>query len=289
MIMSGGVYMFKADMHVHTTSSDGLFEPEETVEWAKKKGIDVIAITDHDTVDGIERAVKAGKEFGVRIVPGVEMSCAYKDDEVHVVGLFIDYKNRELKERLENLSENRTLRGKKIVDRLNSLGVEIKYEDVLNEAKCGSVGKPHIARVLAATGAVKSFDEAFNKYLAKGKPADIAREKITVEEAVKLIKNAGGVAVVAHPGLLVNKNYPLELIFLGIDGMEVIHSIHDNDTVERIGKIVRDKKLLKSAGSDCHGNLIDGVPIVGNFYLNEEEFEKIEKVHLERVKENAKE
>ncbi len=275
-------------MHVHTTSSDGLFEPEETVKWAHDKGIDVIAITDHDSIDGIDRAIKAGDELGVRIVPGVEMSCTYKGEEVHIVGLFIDYKDKELKDRLRSLSESRTLRGKKIVDKLNALGIEIKYEDVLNEAKCGSVGKPHVARVLDAMGAVESFEEAFDKYLAKGKPADVEREKITVKEATELINKAGGIAVIAHPGLISNKNYPLELLFHGIDGMEVIHSIHDNDTIERIGKIVRDKNLLKSAGSDCHGNLIDGSPIIGDFYLTRDEFEEIEKAHLERVKSNAK-
>lgn len=280
--------MFKADMHIHTTSSDGLLEPEEVVEWAKKKNIDVIAITDHDSVDGIDRALKAGEKLGIEVIPGLEMSCTHKDEEVHITGLFIDYKNNELKDRLLSLSESRTLRGKQIVDKLNEINIDISYEDVLKEANCGSVGKPHVARVLVKKNIVKDSEEAFSKYLAKDRVADIPRAKISVKEATNLIHNAGGIAILAHPGLIKNKNIPLELIYKGIDGMEVIHSIHTDDTVERIGKIVKEKNLLKSAGSDCHGNLVNGQPIIGDYSLDEEEFNLLKEASVERKKLNAK-
>ncbi|MDO5707467.1 MAG: PHP domain-containing protein [Andreesenia angusta] len=280
--------MFKADMHVHTTASDGLLSPTEVIRWASKKEINAIAITDHDTVKGIEEAIDSGKRYGVKVIPGVEMSCIYKESEVHIVGLFIDHNDKKLNDKFKELSESRTKRGKKIISNLREIGIDIDYDELLKEANCDSIGKPHIARLLIKKNYAEDMQDAFKKYLLNGKPGDVERAKILVPEAIELIKSVNGIAIIAHPGLIKRKVYPLELLRYNPDGMEVLHSIHDKHTIERIGKIVREKNLLKSAGSDCHGNLYDGIPILGDFYLNRDEYEAILKKHLERKIENGK-
>ena len=281
--------MFKADMHVHTTASDGVFSPEEAVKWAADKNIDTIAVTDHDTVNGLEEAFEAGRKYGVNIIPGAEMSCLYKEDEVHIVGLFIDYENEDLKKKFKELSEARTKRGAKIAENLRKEGIDISYEEILKEAQCDSVGKPHVARVLVKKGYAEDMDDAFKKYLVRGKPGDVERKKITVPEAAELIHNAGGIAIVAHPGIIRHREYAEEILQYDIDGMEVIHSIHSEETIKRIQKLVDDRGLLKSAGSDCHGKLIDGVPMIGDYYLTEEEFNALKKRRDERMKTNGEE
>lgn len=275
--------MYKADMHVHTTASDGILSPIEVVRLAKKKNVDTIAITDHDTVNGVEEAISEGLKENINVVPGVEFSCKYLDEEVHIVGLFIDYKNELILEKFKHLSESRTKRGKIIVEKLRENGIQIDYNEVLNEANCDSIGKPHIARILINKGYAQNMDDAFKKYLSKNKPGDIPREKVSIEESISLIHNANGIAILAHPGLI-KEEYLKDILKYDLDGLEVIHSIHSEEVIDKLDKLAKENNLIKSAGSDCHGELKNGRIIIGDYFLNKDEFESLKKRHYERMK-----
>lgn len=187
------VMELRADLHIHTLASDGGLTPLEVVEAGTEAGLTAIAITDHDTVDGVDEAVDAGKRFGIEVVPGVEISTIHEETtEVHILGYFIDHHNQALKERLDFLKDARWERGKKMVELLNVAGVDVTFERVTDIAKGGAVGRPHVARAICEAGAASSMDSAFGKFLQLGGPAYVARFKITPFEAVHLIREAGG-------------------------------------------------------------------------------------------------
>lgn len=276
--------MYRADLHVHTTASDGLLAPSEVVEWAAKKEVDAVAITDHDSVSGIDEAIEAGRRLGVCVIPGIEFSCTYRDEEIHILGYFIDHKSRCLNDKLKELAKSRESRGLRIIEKLLESNIEISYEEVKAESKGGSVGRPHIARILVKKGIASSVEEAFRQYLVKGKLGYVDREKITVSEAADLIHGAGGVVVMAHPGIVKNQNYPKEILRYDIDGIEVIHSAHDEDTTCRYEKLASSLGMAKTAGSDCHGNMIEGKPIIGDFSIGKSDVEILVAIHKKHKK-----
>jgi 3',5'-nucleoside bisphosphate phosphatase len=242
----------KTDLHTHTNYSDGFFSPTELVELAYKSGIELLSITDHDNVNGIEEAEKAASKYGIEIIPGVEISTDIRNTEIHILGYFIDPANAELEHYLSFFRDERHKRAKRIVEKLNILGLEISIGDVLKHVKKGTIGRPHIAQALLENKLVNSYYEAFNKYLGNNAPAYEKKVHLSPQSAFKIISDAGGLSFIAHPG-----NMPeiliKELIEDGVDGIEVIHPSHSADRTKFYRGIVNQYYLLESGGSDFHG------------------------------------
>ncbi|TKI54518.1 PHP domain-containing protein [Brevibacillus antibioticus] len=244
-----------ADLHTHTRASDGTCEPAENVRLAKEAGLAALAITDHDTVAGIPEAIEAAHALGVEIIPGVEVSSVGKGQDIHVLGYFVPYEDPAFEERLFRLRETRHERNQLLIERLQELGIDISLEKVY-QRKQGTdknIGRPHIAEELMELGVVSTIAEAFDKYLGKGGAAYVNPPRITPQEAITLIKEAGGVAVLAHPGLYDDEELVQELIVFGLDGIEVNHP--DNDEVQkmRYSKWAAQYGLVVTGGSDFHG------------------------------------
>ncbi|RKD34503.1 PHP domain-containing protein [Thermohalobacter berrensis] len=281
--------MDKIDLHVHTSASDSLLTPEEVIEWAVKKGIKGIAITDHDTVEGIDRAINKAKEYSqIMVIPGIEFSCDYKDEEIHILGYFIDYKSTQIKEVTKRLKDSRLKRGRKMIEKLSSMGFDISIKDIEDGISSDFIGRPHIARVLVEKGYADSVEEAFEKYINKGRPGYVKRKKLSIDESINLIHKTGGVAVIAHPGLIKNKDAINLVLQKGIDGIEAIHSKHTDEDIKYYKHIAEEFKLFITGGSDCHGKLVDGEPILGDFFTNLVQVKKMkEKSKLYKSKEEV--
>jgi len=261
----------KADLHTHTNYSDGKFTPSELVRKAKSSGLNYLSITDHDNVDGLDEAIETGKEIGLEVIPGVELSSDYKGREVHILGYFFDYKNPELLEYLISFRKLRLERAEKIVNKLNNLKIPIKMDEVLDKVKGNtSIGRPHIAFALIDGNYIHNYYEAFVKYIGDGKPAYEKKKNIETKEAIKLISKAGGVSFVAHPGKNIRDEALIEIIEQGIDGIEVIHPSHSPDYVTYFQDFASQYFLLESGGSDFHGGRINDDSILGTFWVSEQ-------------------
>ncbi|OWZ83110.1 PHP domain-containing protein [Natranaerobius trueperi] len=241
------------DLHVHSTASDGILLPEELLQRADNKNLSYMALADHDTLLGTKKLMENNNSQNVQVVPAVEITSDYKDGEIHILGYFIDIYSKKLNETLKTMRSERTVRIEKMIGNLSDLGCEISKKNVFKNAGAGTVGRPHIARELVNYGYVNDVVEAFDRYLAKDKPAYVPREKLTPKEAIDLIKNNGGVAVWAHPGLVKSPyEYLLELIDLGIQGVELYHPSHSINFEIEWKKLCEDKELLITGGSDFH-------------------------------------
>lgn len=241
------------DMHTHSVFSDGIYSPSKLVDYAIQKGLSGIAITDHDTVDGIEEAKKRANIYeDFIIIPGVELSAEYNNEEVHILGYMINYKTKYLLNILQRLQETRSNRVIKMIDKLKKIGIKANYEDVVKIAGDGAIGRPHIARYLVQNGYVQTIGEAFIKYLAKGAPAYVPKHKLTPACAIDIIRKAGGVPVAAHPGLLKSETILNYLIDIGIDGIEVYHPKHTAEQSEKYLKLAQKYNLFITGGSDFH-------------------------------------
>ena len=243
------------DLHVHSTASDGLLTSEELLLRADEIGLDGLAISDHDTVKGIEEAYifLAAHPLPLQFIPGIEMNTEVEENEIHILGYFIDYHNSRLLHRLEEIKEARWERARKMVYRLKSMGLAISFEQVEKLAQGDLIGRPHVARALTEKGYVFSVKEAFDKYIGKGRPAYVPRYKFMPQEAIHLIKGAGGVPILAHPGLLRNKELIHEVIDLGIAGLEVYYPEHTSQQVDGFLQLCQQFNLLVTGGSDFHG------------------------------------
>ncbi|MCL4498744.1 MAG: PHP domain-containing protein [Chloroflexi bacterium] len=242
------------DLHVHSTASDGTLNPRELVEAASAIGLSAIAICDHDSVEGIDEGLAAGKLLGVEVVPAIEISTIASGWDTHLLGYFIDHKAPTLLGILGRLRESRKARAEKIVNELNRLGVNLALEDVQAEADGGAVGRAHIARALVGTGAVSGLQEAFSKYLAKGRPGYILKDVLEPFEAIELIHSLGGLVSLAHPGVTKSSAYLDILITHGLDAIEAYHTEHSPGQRAFYAKLARQKGLLVTGGSDCHGS-----------------------------------
>ncbi|MGE5329576.1 MAG: PHP domain-containing protein [Deltaproteobacteria bacterium] len=267
------------DLHVHTTASDGSFKPYELVKYASEKGLCAIAITDHDTVSGINEAEKAGDKFGVEIIPGLEISVDH-ESEMHILGYFIKASGN-FEAKLENLRLRRNLRNEKIINKLRHLGFDISIDDIINEAQGESIGRPHIASLMMRKGYVKSIYEAFEIYLGEGKKAYYERERISPKEGIELIKCAGGIPVLAHPKYL-NQNrleeVVVELKDTGIQGIEVYYSLNKKEETKRYSRLAKKYGLIATGGTDFHGANKPDIDIgrgLGDFRL---EYDVVEKM-----------
>ena len=257
------------DLHIHTTYSDGLLTPKQVIDLAVKKGLDGISITDHDTVLGIKSAIEYSTNIdNFYIVPGIEFGCVYKNEEVHILGYFIDYKSSDIIDISKKIREFRVLRGLEMIDKLNSLGINLPVDKVKNLSEKEYIGRPHIARMLVELGYVNSVVEAFDKYIGMGKPAYVERYKLEIGDTIDLIHKTNGIAILAHPGILKNKEIINYCIRLGIDGLEAIHSKHNKAQVKYLLEIGKDHGLIITGGSDCHGEIIHGDYLLGKYYIN---------------------
>jgi predicted metal-dependent phosphoesterase TrpH len=246
---AGGAFV---DLHTHTTASDGILAPEQVVEAAAAAGLKAIAITDHDTIDGVARAEAAGARLGIRIVPGVELSAVVADHEVHILALNVIRLDR-IAERLASLREMRIGRAKQIVEKLNAVGVPITFEEVLVAAGGGAVGRPHVARVMIERGFATDLRDAFHKYLRAGGRAYVAKDKLSVADAVSIAHEAGAVAVWAHPSQAGRRERLEPMVAAGLDGVEVLHPSHGSEDIARLRALTDFFALLPSGGSDWHG------------------------------------
>ena len=255
------------DLHIHTTASDGSLTPSQVVHYAKEKDLKAIAITDHDTIEGNEEAFIEGRREGIEVVPGVEISVDYSPGTMHMLGYFITIEDTTLEEKLTLLQDSRSDRNPKIIKKLNEMSLALTYDEVVQESGGGQVGRPHIAQVLVKKGYVKSIQEAFNKYLGKGAPAYIDKFRLSAEEAITMITNAGGISVLAHPFTLnCNNSDELDalverLVEQGLEGLEVYHSEHDERKTSHYHILAKRYNLVITGGSDFHGKNMQGIDL----------------------------
>ncbi|TBL78319.1 PHP domain-containing protein [Paenibacillus thalictri] len=246
-----------ADLHSHTTASDGTQSPAANVRLAQAVGLAAIAITDHDTVAGVEEALAEGKTIGIHVVPGVEISTVALGQDIHVLGLYIDHTDPVLLARLAELREVRDRRNELMLGKLAELGMHITMEDVLAQKELSggdeTIGRPHIAAALMSKGYVAAISEAFEKYLGKSGAAYINPPRIHPRTAIEWIREAGGTPVLAHPGLYGADELIPELAGAGLEGLEVYHSDHTPEQELKYARIAEGLNLIVTAGSDFHG------------------------------------
>ena len=243
----------RADLHVHTTASDGTESPEQVVALASAMGLGCLAIADHDTLEGIGPAVQEGRRRKLEVLPAIELGTEHRGQEIHMLGYLVDLSSRQLLSELAYFRRTRLERVTGMVNRLNGLGFPIVRERVLEIAGGGSVGRPHIARALVETGRVGSVEEAFELYIGDGRPGFVPRYKYSPAKAVRLIRSAGGVPVLAHPGLAPADELIPALIPEGLQGIEVYHPSHTPQVSDYYLSLCRRLGLLATGGSDYHG------------------------------------
>ena len=254
--------MNRIDLHTHSSYSDGSLSPRQLVQLAKKRRLRAIALTDHDTVAGVEEALQAGNELGVEVVPGVEISAQYTPGTMHILGYYIRASHRELQGALKKLQQARAARNPKIIERLQALGLELTTTEVL-DLSAGQVGRPHIARALVNRGYVSSIDEAFERYLKKGAIAYVEKFRFPPEEAIAIIRRAGGISVLAHPFTLgMAKSDELSQLVrglrkMGLEGIEVFYPNHTEEMAVIYEDVAKRLGLICTGGSDFHGNFRD--------------------------------
>ena len=242
------------DLHAHSHASDGVLAPSGLVAAALEQGLDVIALTDHDTTAGVAEALAAGRELGVEVIPGVEFGTTVAAGELHMLGYGVDITDATLQASLLALREGRERRAERIVERLNAAGVPVELAEVQELAGAGSVGRAHVARALVRRGVVRSVDEAFARFLGRGMVGDVPRPRLTAEEAIDAIHAAGGVAVLAHPFSVADLDETLpRLVRHGLDGLETFYAMYDPLRQAELAVLAAANRLLPTGGSDFHG------------------------------------
>jgi 3',5'-nucleoside bisphosphate phosphatase len=247
------------DLHLHTTASDGVLRPSEMVRYAKSKGLQAIAITDHDTIEGCQEGLKEGEKIGFEVIPGIEISAQHIPGSMHILGFFLDIHHPLLNERLTFLQKSRAERNPKIVEKLNRLGIEITYQEVLEASGGGQVGRPHFANVLVEKKYVRNFQEAFDRFLKKGAPAYVEKVRFTSKDAIHFINEAKGVAVLAHPntlgvgGYLELEKLIIQLVEAGLQGIEVYYPEHSPTEIAQFKAFAERYSLVSTGGTDYHG------------------------------------
>jgi predicted metal-dependent phosphoesterase TrpH len=243
----------RADLHMHSTASDGTLPPAQQMAWAAEQGLAAVALTDHDTIHGWDEALAAGARLGLEIVPGCELSTEVERSEVHILAYYFDRAEPAMVELLQRMRGGRRARAAETVAKLHALGhSQVSLEAIL-AAGGESVGRPHIAQALVDSGIVRTKQEAFERFLTLGRPAYVPRPKLTPAEAIGIVHGAGGVAVLAHPGLVKNDNIVREVIKQGIDGIEAYHSDHGDGQRQFYARWGHDAGLIVTGGTDSHG------------------------------------
>ncbi len=255
--------MNRVDLHSHSTVSDGSYTPGEVVSMAVRAGLAGLALTDHDNIGGVTIAMQAGKREGILVVPGVEISAEFDRGTCHILGYFFDPSDKIFQEKLAYLQHARAERNPKIAKKLQKLGIDITYEEVQAIAGAEQVGRPHFARILMSKGIVKDFNEAFERFLGKGKAAYVDKFRYQPEEAFEMIQASGGVVVLAHPYTLNLPDDELNALLkkwieLGLRGIEVFYPDHTEEMIDHYSRIADTLGLIKTGGSDFHGNNKEG-------------------------------
>jgi hypothetical protein len=264
-----------ADLHLHTLFSDGTFTPEELAQKGAQLGLVAMALTDHDTVEGCPRMAQACQSLGIEFIPGTELTAEFDGHEVHLLGYFMDVQQPKLLSAIKKFQDVRQERIREMVARLNNLGLPLRAETVFALANCLSPGRPHVARALALEGLCSSMDEAFERFLKKGRPAWVPKYKISALDAMDLLHQAGGLAVLAHPGLNHCDQIIPHLALVGLDGLECFHSKQTSTQSEYYLALAQRLHLAVTGGSDCHG-LSKGKPLIGGV--------KLPGIYLEQLK-----
>jgi predicted metal-dependent phosphoesterase TrpH len=263
-----------ADLHLHTNFSDGTYTPEELTAQGKRLGFHALALSDHDTVEGCARMKVACDASGIEFIPAAELTAELDGHELHLLGYFLDTTDARLLVELARFQDVRQSRIREMVAAIQKLGVPLNEETVFEVANCRAPGRPHVARALVKAGLCKSLDEAFERFLKNGKPAWVPKFKMSATQAIDLIHGAGGLAVMAHPGL----NHCDELISTlaecGMDGLECYHTKHPWAQAAHYEKMAEQLGLLITGGSDCHG-LSKGRPLIGGIKLPYQHVEKM--------------
>ena len=266
----------RIDLHLHTTASDGMLEPAAVMQAARAADVGVVSITDHDAMDGLEEARRAALAARLTLIPGVELSAYWGRVEFHILGYFIDHESDVLRGFLRKTRDARHRRLHAMLSRLQSMGMAIPADDVLGRARNGNVGRPHLARALVERGFVSSTDEAFDRYLGTDRPAYVPRPDVSVGEAIRVIREAGGIASLAHPGLHNRDEAIPDLVAAGLEAIEVYHPQHAFGRTGRYHRLASRLNLLVTGGSDFHGAGEGGhVSTLGVPSLPEFEFDRL--------------
>lgn len=266
---------YPVDLHLHTTASDGKFTPAEVIRNAAARGMKVVSITDHDTIGAYsDRSVFIlAEQSGIELVSGIEFSCYMGARSVHILGYFIDTDSEELHRIISMQKSERELRMRRMVDRLREMGMDrVSFDEIMKDAD-HSVGRPHLARHLMNKGYCREFTEAFEKYIGEGRPAYVKRDSIPPEKIISLIKDMGGISVVAHPRLIEDDGRLNELVMCGLDGIEVVCPAHNRSDEARYNRFAEKHGLIRTGGSDFHGTA-SGDPI-GTSGMSYEDFLRI--------------
>jgi len=274
-----------ADLHLHTNFSDGTYTPEELAGRARELSLAAVALTDHDTVEGCARMAAACELAGLEFIPATELTAEVDGNELHLLGYFVDTENPRLLEEMARFQRVRQNRIREMVARLNQLNIPLQAAAVFAIANCHSPGRPHVARALVMGGFCSSLDEAFERFLKKNRPAWVPKFKISAVDAIELIHQADGLAVIAHPGLNRADEIIPGLIRSGLDGVECFHTKHTPAASERYVRLAKELGVLITGGSDCHG-LSKGKPLIGTVKLPYEYVEQL-KAAIARRKSNA--
>ena len=281
---------FYVDLHIHTNYSDGTFTPSEAVEYAKKVKLTAISITDHDSIDGIDEALEASLKTGLEVIPGIELSSEVGDQsksEMHILGYHINYKSEDLKSVLDVFKKSRFKRALEILAKLKNRGIDIKDQSFIEDAQHKAIGRLHFAKALIEEGYVGSISEAFQKYLSQNKPAYVPKHAMSALEAIKFIRQAGGVPVMAHPYYThYNDKAMLQtLVDGGLMGIEAWHIKHPENAVKKFLSLAEEFDLIATGGSDCHGPYKSEAPIMGSVKIPYSVVEKLEalKIRLDNM------
>ena len=267
--------MARIDLHMHSTASDGSFTPDEVARMAAGNGVDVFALTDHDTLEGLPDAAACANQAGIRLITGVELSVSEEGMDVHLLAYGFDAADATLKAAVLRYREGRRERARKILLRLKGLGIRISLEEVEGIARGGALGRPHVAEALLRAGHVENFNEAFQRYLGHHAPAYVPKPRVTLEEASSIVRDAGGVTILAHPGTLNRDHLIPAWARRGLDGIEVWHSKHDLAAVERYRGFAQLHGLLMTGGSDYHGERTPGI-VIGSVAVPDEILEPLD-------------
>lgn len=254
------------DLHVHSDKSDGSFSPSDLVSYAIKQGVTAFALTDHDTVDGIDEAIKASEGTSVTVIPGIELSTEYEGKDIHIVGLFIDKEEPAFRNKIQEFVDSRILRNQKMCQKLTEYGLPITYDELQNEFPGSVITRAHYAQLLLKKGYIKSLKEAFERYIGDRGPCFIPREKITPEDGVKLILSAKGIPVLAHPLQYGMGDERLQKLIdrlkkAGLQAMEAVYCTHSPSEENKMRALADKNNLLISGGSDFHGNAKPGLEL----------------------------
>jgi predicted metal-dependent phosphoesterase TrpH len=277
MGQAGSAVDTKIDLHSHSRASDGEYPAAEVAERAAAAGLGVWALCDHDTIAGLGDGAAAARRLGVRFVPGIELSAFLERREIHLLGHFVDPSHATLQRFEDFLAVRRRIRMEQIIEKLAALGITLAAAEIERWSGGKTIGRPHVARAIVAVGAASTVKEAFDLYLGEGKPAYVQRYRLEAEEAVRLVRGAGGTTTIAHPGVSKLERYDVErLKAAGVDGLEVYHVDHNPSVREKYLRIAEALDLVPTAGSDYHGEAISPNRHLGDVSMPEEELLRLE-------------